>query len=58
MAKARWLATKEFTQDKSSRYSPSPWALTESKYCDAIIEMRYYEKLLSPGIPKAKVVSE
>jgi hypothetical protein len=50
-AKARWLATKETVQKNRN------WDYAEGHYCECIIEMRYFEKLLAnPELPEAKVV--
>lgn len=57
-AKAIWLATKE-SMKKGSGGPYDPWAQTEGNYCDALVKMRTYEKLLgpmgtTPGDTKAK----
>ena len=50
--KARWLATKNTV--KAKEYSSyCPVNLGEDKYCDAVIEVKYYEMLLNPELPKA-----
>lgn len=55
-AKARWMATEETIvgpgeEAYSLTRSRHPTQYRESKYCDALIEMRYYEKLLGPIPP-------
>lgn len=49
MAKAIWLSTKESMQKREG--GRSPWAVAEGNYCDALVKMRTYEKLVSPMVP-------
>jgi len=61
-AKARWLSIMETikhakkTGDSRVDYMVRlrcPVAIAEDAYCDALIELRYYEKLLANPLPKA-----
>ena len=49
-AKAIWLSTKE-SMKKGSGRSSDPWVIAEANFCDALVVMRTYEKLVSPMQP-------
>ncbi len=54
---AIWLATKESTREMTSA-GYRCWEIAEDNYCEALIKLRTYEKLLSPMVATPMDVKE